>query len=131
MEIESALGRSFDLAAHLTYQEGHRVQDGRKENSSIRRPNIMGGMRMLWRPSSKWSFTPSLQYIGSRQKGPFDPGPEMLDEAWLLSFQSQWILMDRLRLSGSVMNVLDLSYTEIPGYNTVDRSVNIQVTYSL
>jgi outer membrane cobalamin receptor len=90
----------------------------------------MGGMRMLWSSSPKWSFAPSLQYIGSRQKGPFDPGPDTIDEAWLLGLQGQWTLFDRLSLSGSLMNALNAPYTEVPGYNTAGRTANIHVTYN-
>ncbi|MDR9388407.1 MAG: TonB-dependent receptor [Balneolaceae bacterium] len=130
LEVESALGQSFDLAAHLSYQEGHQQQDGEKTNTAIRRPNVMGGMRALWRPSSTWSLSSTVQYIGSRAKGEFDPGPEMMDEAWLLGIQSQWVLFDRIRVSGSVLNALDVDYTEVPGYNTAGRTVHIDVTYN-
>ena len=130
LEVESAVGRSIALAAHVTYQEGHRIQDGRKENTAIRRPNVMGGLRMLWSPSPKWSFAPSLQYIGSRQKGPFDPGPDTMEEAWLLGLQGQWTLFDRLSLSGSLMNALNAPYKEVPGYNTAGRTAHITLSYT-
>lgn len=130
LEVESSLGTSVDVAANLTYQEGHRIQDGRKQNTAVRRPNVMGGLRILWGPLPKWSLTPTLHYIGSRQKGPFDPGPETLDHAWMLGLQSQWTLFEALSLSGSIRNALDSSYTEVPGYHTTGRTAHITLSYT-
>ena len=131
LEVESYLGNSIQIAANMTYQEGHRTQNGRKQNTAIRRPNRLGGLRAMWRPSTQWTVTASTQYIGSRKKGPFDPGPEMLDETWLLGAQVQWTPVDAWRVSASLMNALDTPFTEIPGYRSAGRHGFIRLTYTL
>ena len=131
MEVESFVGKSLQMAANVTYQEGHRLQNGRKQNTAIRRPNMMGGLRMLWRPSPQWTLTSSAQYIGSREKGPFDPGPETLDEAWLFGAQVKWAPLEAWSISASIMNAFDTSFTEIPGYRSAGRHGFVRLMYTL
>ena len=118
----------FSLTAHATYTDID-VLDGA---AMLRqRPDLRGGVGLLWTFSQSLTAYAGWQYIGERFDSSVPTGEQVLPSYSRLDMTLTWTLGDTTRLSLAVDNVADADYEEAIGFPAVGRRVRISAQISL
>jgi len=125
-ELESniRLSRVGDWSNNFSFVEGQGVQDHVKLSNLYRRPQFIFNSMLTLVPVKSLTLIPSFRYIGSRLKGPYDPGPSEQPSYYLVDFFAGYDLNKNARLFADLHNITDQKYFDVAGYNI--KAFNMQ-----
>ncbi|WNO08376.1 TonB-dependent receptor plug domain-containing protein [Teredinibacter sp. KSP-S5-2] len=110
------------LAASLNYTYNDALDaDG---NQRMRKPRHMANMEINW---SLEKLTLSANYRVTKDRE--DRGGVELEDYSVLNLSARYQVNEALSLVARGENILDESYQEVPGYNTLEASVYLGVRY--
>jgi vitamin B12 transporter len=96
----------------------------------IRRPAHQAQFRAIFRPSKKWQFQASIQYVGDRKDLFFDEAvyasvPKNLAGYFWMEGQVSYQMTPKIRWNLLLKNVLNQDITELYGYTGQGRNVQL------
>ncbi len=108
---------------NFSWVEGEGENNGVKEKNLYRRPNYMFNSSFNWNPGKALRISPSVRYIGSRMKGPYDPGPAKMPAYHTIDLYAGYQFSQRINVFVDLRNITNKYYSDVPGYNS--RGFNI------
>jgi iron complex outermembrane receptor protein/vitamin B12 transporter len=118
----------FLLSAHATYTD----IDVLDSDVMLRlRPDLRGGIGLLWTISASLTAHAGWQYIGERFDSSIPTGEQALPSYSRLDLALTWKLGDRTRLSVAVDNIAAARYEEAIGFPSTGRRVRISAQMTL
>jgi iron complex outermembrane receptor protein/vitamin B12 transporter len=95
------------------------------------RPDLRGGVGLLWTIYESLTAHAGWQYIGERFDSSIPTGEQLLPSYSRLDLTVTWKLGDTIRLSFAVDNIADAEYEEAIGFPSVGRRVRLSAQISL
>ncbi len=118
----------LSLTAHATYTD----IDVLDSVVTLRqRPDLRGGVGVLWTIYESLTTHAGWQYIGERFDSSIPTGEQLLPSYSRLDLTVTWKLGDTTRLSFAVDNIADAEYEEAIGFPAVGRRVRLSAQFSL
>ena len=118
----------LSLTAHATYTD----IDVLESAVTLRqRPDLRGGIGLLWTIYDSLTAHAGWQYIGERFDSSIPTGAQQLPSYSRLDLTVTWKLGDTTRLSFAVDNITDADYEEAIGFPAVGRRVRLSAQISL
>ena len=116
------------LSAHLTYTD----IDVLDSTAQLRqRPDLRGGVGLLWTISETLSSHAGWQYIGERFDSSIPTGQQTLPSYSRLDLAFTWNFRNAVRLNLAIDNVADSSYEEAIGFAAVGRRIRVSIQKNL
>lgn len=109
--------------ANYSWVDGKGENEGVKEKNLFRRPNHMFNSSINWNPIKALRVSPSVRYIGSRMKGPYDPGPDKMPAYHTIDLYVGYEFSSTIHGFADLRNITNKYYADVPGYNS--RGINI------
>lgn len=120
LEVEAKT--KFEKAGYFTaaasYVNGKGNINNVKVNNLYRRPKATFSSSFVITALNKFVFIPSVNYVGERQKAPFDFGPATQPEYYTLNFYTSWQPTKNVKLFVDLKNITNQEYFDLVGYNT-------------
>jgi len=129
LEANLRLGKSVYWMNNLSYVDGTGNQAGVKTSNLYRRPKFIVNTRLNWQASSQLILAPSFRFVGSRQPGTYDIGPNPMPSYYNIDFFSSFQLK-QLRLFANFQNITNQQYFDIYGYNSKRFNMMVGVDLS-
>ncbi len=118
----------FSLSAHATYTD----IDVLDSAAMLRqRPDLRGGIGLLWTLSASLTAHAGWRYIGDRFDSSIPTGEQVLPSYSRLDLTLTWKFGNTTRLSLAVDNIADADYEEAVGFPAVGRRVRISAQIAL
>ena len=118
VESNTQVGRFGTWTNNLTYIDGHGIQNGVSVNNLFRRPNFTMNSILTLSPFKGFTLAPAFKYVGTRLKGPYDVGPDLMPAYYTLNCFISYQINQRIRLFTSLNNITNQQYFDIVGYNS-------------
>ncbi len=116
------------LSAHATYTDIDVLDSAVKLRQ---RPDLRGGIGLLWTISASLTAHAGWQYIGERFDSSIPTGEQVLPSYSRLDLALNWKIGNTTRLSFAVDNVAATDYEEAIGFPAVGRRVRISAQIML
>ena len=118
IEVEAGVRIRSNLYwnANYSWVDGEGENDGVKEKNLYRRPNHMFNSSFNWNPTKALRISPSVRYIGSRMKGPFDPGPDKIPAYHTIDLYAGYQLSQLINVFTDLRNINNKYYADLTGY---------------
>ena len=131
-EIENAvhIANFIQWSNNFSYVDGKGTQDGVKVDNLYRRPNFILSSVLTIQPITRLTIAPSIRWVGSRLKDPYDPGPDKMPPYYTIDFFAAYS-MKYIRFFTELHNITNQLYFDIPGYNTkrFNMSAGININF--
>ena len=129
-EIESniAIGNIGTWVNNFTYIDGEGEEDKVKVKNLYRRPNFTFNSVLTLMPVKSLTIMPSFRFVGTRVKGEYDPGPDLMPQYYTVDFYASYNFIKQLRIFTDFRNITDQKYFDIPGYNSRRSNYTIGVS---
>lgn len=129
-EIESniAMGNLGNWINNFTYVDGEGEDGNVKVKNLYRRPNFTFNSVLTLMPVKDLTIMPSFRFIGTRIKGQYDPGPDLMPKYYTVDFYASYNFIKQLRIFTDFRNITDQKYFDIPGYNSRRANYTIGVS---
>ncbi|MEO8416233.1 MAG: TonB-dependent receptor [Ginsengibacter sp.] len=129
-EIESniSIGKSSNWVNNFTYIDGQGKEDYIKVNNLYRRPNFTFNSTLTLQPCKELTLMPSFRFVGTRLKGPYDPGPDMMPHYYTLDLYAGYHFTKQFRAFLDLRNITDQQYFDVPGYNSRRANYTIGIS---
>lgn len=118
IETNIALGKIGYWINNGSYVDGEGNDGNSKTRNLYRRPNFTFNSLLNIEPVKNLSFSPGFRFVGSRIKGEFDPGPDMMPQYYTIDLGASYRFKKYYRISADWRNITDQVYFDVPGYNT-------------
>ena len=134
--LDAMLTSTLDLKASYTYTDASQPDSGSdRDTDELRRPNHLGSISLNWSPVSPFNVNLNAQYNGSQQDMFFPPWPQpsqvvKLDDYTLLNLTASYQLNQQLSFYTRLDNILDESYEEVYGFQTLGFGAVVGVRYN-
>lgn len=130
-EIENTItiGKKGQLVTNFAYVEGVGETDNVKENNLFRRPNFTFNSTLTLEPAKGLTVMPNVRFVGTRKRGDFDTGPQMMPSYFTIDFSAGYLIASTYRLFVDCRNITDKNYQDIPGYSS--RGLNFTAGLSV
>ena len=79
-------------------------------------------------PAKAFTLMPSFRFVGSRLKGQYDLGPDLMPQYYTLDFYAGYNFTKQVRLYVDWRNITNQKYFDVVGYNS--RQANCTVGIS-
>ncbi|HTS42837.1 MAG TPA: TonB-dependent receptor [Puia sp.] len=131
-EIESniRLGNSVSWGNNVSYVDGQCEEDKMKTYNLYRRPKFTANSILTLTPTKNFTIAPSLRFVGSRMKGPYDPGPDIMPAYYTIDCFVSYSI-NKVRLFGEFHNITNQQYFDIPGYNCKRFNMMAGINFNL
>jgi vitamin B12 transporter len=130
VEANIRFGRSLYWINNLSYVDGQGMEGDLKTYNLYRRPKFIANTRLNWQATDRLLLAPALRFVGTRQPGPYDIGPDPMPSYYNLDFFSSYQLK-QVRLFASFQNITNRQYFDIYGYNCKRFNMMVGVDLSL
>ncbi|MEO7767041.1 MAG: TonB-dependent receptor, partial [Ferruginibacter sp.] len=129
-EVESniAIGNEGNWVNNITYVDGEGKTGNLKVKNFYRRPNFSFNSVLTVHPVKELTLMPSFRFVGSRQKGQYDAGPNSMPQYYTIDFYAGYKFTSQLRAFADFRNITDQQYFDIVGYNSRRANVTIGVS---
>ena len=129
-EVESniAIGSIGNLVNNFTYVDGEGEDGNVKVKNLYRRPNFTFNSVLTLTPVKRLTVMPSFRFVGTRVKGEFDPGPDLMPQYYTVDFYASYNFIKQVRIFTDLQNITDQKYFDIPGYNSRRSNYTIGVS---
>ena len=119
-EFESnvSTGKSGNWINNLTYVDGTGENDNVKIKNLYRRPNFTFNSTLTVQPVKGLTIAPSFRFVGTRMKGQYDFGPDLMPEYYTIDFYAAYNIVKQCRLFVDLKNITNQLYFDVPGYNS-------------
>jgi iron complex outermembrane receptor protein/vitamin B12 transporter len=115
---------ALSLSAHLTYTD---IDVPNSDVALRQRPDLRGGVGLLWRISRKVSSHAAWQYIDKRIDASIPTGERTLPRYSRIDVALTWNLRDAVQLNLAIDNLSDSSYEEAIGFPATGRRVRLSI----
>lgn len=131
IEVEASAKIRSNIYWNLNYSwvDGKGENEGVKEKNLYRRPNHMFNTSINWNPIRSLRISPSIRYIGTRMKGPYDPGPDKMPAYHTIDIYAGYQFSSSINVFADLRNITNKFYADVPGYNS--RGLNIMTGLSV
>jgi vitamin B12 transporter len=123
MENTISIGVFGSWINNLTYVDGEGINNNVKTKNLFRRPNFTFNSTLTLQLSKGFTLDPSFRFVGTRLKGDYDAGPELMPQYYILDCYAAYAFSKYLRVFIDWRNITDQQYFDVPGYNS--RRTNI------
>jgi vitamin B12 transporter len=123
MENTISIGVFGSWINNLTYVDGEGINNNVKTKNLFRRPNFTFNSTLTLQLSKGFTLDPSFRFVGTRLKGDYDAGPELMPQYYTLDCYAAYAFSKYLRVFIDWRNITDQQYFDVPGYNS--RRTNI------
>jgi vitamin B12 transporter len=129
-EIENtiAIGKAGSWVSNFTYVEGEGKTNNVKANNLFRRPNFTFNSSLTLEPVKGLTVMPNIRFVGTRLRGDFDPGPQVMPAYYTIDFSAGYLIASKHRLFLDLRNITDQTFEDIPGYNSRGANVTLGIT---
>lgn len=119
-EFESniATGKIGNWINNLTYVDGTGENDNVKIKNLFRRPNFTFNSTLTVQPVKGLTIAPSFRFVGTRLKGQYDAGPDLMPQYYTIDFYAACNVIKQGRLFVDLRNITNQLYFDVPGYNS-------------
>ncbi len=128
VENSTAIGKIGSWISNLTYVDGQGTDGNVKVKNFYRRPNFTFNSTLTLQPIKALTVAPSFRFVGSRLKGTYDAGPDLMPQYYTLDFYAGYSFTKQVRLFVDYRNITNQKYFDIVGYNS--RKANCTVGIS-
>ncbi len=130
-EIENnfSIGKIGQWVTNLTYVDGEGETDNVKMKNLYRRPNFTFNSSLSLEPVKGLTLMPNFRFVGSRIKGEYDAGPNVMPQYYTIDFYAAYNIKKQVKVFADLRNITDQVYFDIPGYNS--RKANYTVGLSM
>ncbi|MBC7423813.1 MAG: TonB-dependent receptor [Ferruginibacter sp.] len=128
VENNTAIGKIGSWISNLTYVDGQGTDGNVKVKNFYRRPNFTFNSTLTLQPIKALTVAPSFRFVGSRLKGTYDAGPDLMPQYYTLDFYAGYSFTKQVRLFVDYRNITNQKYFDIVGYNS--RKANCTVGIS-
>ena len=128
VENSTAIGKIGSWISNLTYVDGQGTDGNVKVKNFYRRPNFTFNSTLTLQPIKALTVAPSFRFVGSRLKGTYDAGPDLMPQYYTLDFYAGYNFTKQVRLFVDYRNITNQEYFDIVGYNS--RKANCTVGIS-
>jgi vitamin B12 transporter len=128
-EANLRFGKSFYWINNLSFVDGQGTEAGVKTSNLYRRPKLIVNTRLNWQATARLMLAPSLRYVGPRQPGTYDIGPNPMPSYYNFDFFSSYQLK-QMRLFANFQNITNQQYFDIYGYNSKRFNMMVGVDLS-
>ena len=129
LEANLRFGKSFYWINNLSYVDGQGSELGVKTSNLYRRPKFIVNTRLNWQPLPQLMLAPAIRFVGSRQPGTYDIGPNPMPSYYNLDFFCSYQLK-QIRLFANFQNITNQQYFDIYGYNSKRFNMMVGVDLS-
>jgi len=116
VEANFRLKSSIYWINNLSYVDGQGKEGSVKTDNLYRRPKFIANSRINWQATPKLMLAPAFRFVGTRQPGLYDIGPNPMPSYYTLDFFSAYQLK-QIRLFANFQNITNQQYYDIYGYN--------------
>ena len=133
MEIESSIQINANTSWNInaSYINGEGIEDNVKVKNLYRRPQFSLNSAINLQLTKRLSIIPSVRYIGSRLKGPYDEGPAKQPAYYTIDLMSSYQIKKQFSLFFDCRNITNQQYFDIVGYNSKRLNVNTGIRVQL
>ncbi|HEY4935451.1 MAG TPA: TonB-dependent receptor [Puia sp.] len=117
LEANLRLCKSIYWINNLSYVDGQGTEGDVKTYNLYRRPKFIANTRLNWQPIAQLMLAPAFRFVGTRQPGQYDIGPNPMPSYYNLDFFSSYQLK-QVRLFANFQNITNQQYFDIYGYNS-------------
>ena len=119
-EVESniSIGTKGNWVNNFTYVDGEGKDNNVKVNNLYRRPNFTFNSTLTLQPLKNLTLMPSFRFVGTRLKGEYDPGPDVMPQYYTLDLYAGYHFTKQVRAFLDLRNITDQKYFDVPGYNS-------------
>ncbi len=128
VENSTAIGKIGSWVSNLTYVDGQGTDGNVKVKNLYRRPNFTFNSTLTLQPIKALTVAPSFRFVGSRLKGTYDAGPDLMPQYYTLDFYAGYSCTKQVRLFVDYRNITNQKYFDVVGYNS--RKANCTVGIS-
>mgnify|MGYP001793449641 CR=1 FL=1 len=93
-----------------------------------RRPKFTFNSLLTLEPAQGLTLMPSFRFVGTRLKGQYDAGPDLMPQYYTIDFYAGYNFIRQLRVFADIRNITDQKYFDVPGYNS--RKANYAIGVS-
>jgi vitamin B12 transporter len=83
-----------------------------------RRPNFTFNSTLTLQPLKNLTLMPSFRFVGTRLKGEYDPGPDVMPQYYTLDLYTGYHFTKQVSAFLDLRNITDQKYFDVPGYNS-------------
>lgn len=119
-EFESniSLDKIGNWINNLTYVDGTGENDNVKIKNLFRRPNFTFNSTLTVQPVKGLTLSPSFRFVGTRLKGPYDAGPDLMPQYYTIDMYAAYNFIKQCRFFVDCRNITNQQYFDVPGYNS-------------
>lgn len=118
MESNIAFGKNNIWSTNFTYIDGQGTVNNTKVRNLYRRPNFVLTSTLTLQPAKGLTITPTLRFVGTRAKSPFDAGPALQQEYHNIDIYVSYDFSKKFRAFVDFRNITNDKYFDIVGYNS-------------
>ena len=129
-ELESAIaiGKVGNWINNITYVDGEGTDNNVKVKNFYRRPNFTLNSTLTLQPLTALTVMPSFRFVGSRLKGPYDAGPDVMPQYYTLDLYAGYNFTKQFRAFIDYRNITNQKYFEVVGYNSRQANCTVGVS---
>ncbi len=128
VESNTAIGTIGNWVNNFTYIDGEGEEDNVKIKNLYRRPNFTLNSVLTLTPLKGFTIMPSFRFVGTRVKGLYDAGPELMPQYYTLDFYTSYNFVKQVRVFADIRNITDQKYFDVPGYNSRRSNYTVGVS---
>jgi vitamin B12 transporter len=119
-EIETSIQifKTAHWINNATYVNGEGENAGIKMKNLYRRPNFTFNSVFNFEPIKGLELMPSLRVVGTRIKGTYDAGPDIMPAYYILDLYTGYKFSKNCKAFFDLRNITDQQYFDIVGYTT-------------
>lgn len=118
VETKTRFGNAGYFTAAAAYINGKGTINNLKVDNLYRRPKATFSGSFVVTALKDFVLMPTVNYVGERQKGPFDLGPTTQPEYYTLNFYASFQPTKIVKIFVDLKNITDQQYFDLVGYNT-------------
>lgn len=129
-ELESSIGigKTGNWVNNITYVDGEGKTDNTKVKNFYRRPNFTFNSVLTVYPVAALTLMPAFRFVGSRLKGQYDAGPDVMPQYYTLDFYAGYNVTKQIKAFADFRNITNQQYFDIVGYNSRRANFTIGVS---
>lgn len=119
-ELESniAIGKIGSWINNVTYVDGTGTDGTAKVKNLYRRPNFSFNSTLTVEPLTGLVIMPSFRFVGTRVKGQYDAGPDLMPQYYTLDFYTSYKITKEINVYADLRNITNQTYFDVVGYNS-------------
>jgi vitamin B12 transporter len=117
LEANLRFGKAFYWINNLSYVDGQGREGNTKTYNLYRRPKFIVNSRLNWQATPRLMLAPAIRYVGPRQPGTYDIGPDPMPSYYNFDFFCAYQLK-QFRVFANIQNITNQKYFDIYGYRS-------------